>query len=533
MQDEIKSSFSEARGDNEALKAWFKKYENLKINDLCVILKITPNGLYKIRKKLGITVPKNTYRAPKRKLEPLDELPNDFKTKEWLSGAIKRYGASRIAELAGVNRSTIYHWAELGTNSELKPYMIKDNLVKLIHEERYTVEEVSNIFNVSHAVISYWLTKHGIEPVVMRMPVPLYVRLLKAKLEQLDFVRRVRIRTGHLRVSFYSNTVERYHFYTNVAREDKVLLLREADVHFKKIKEVEYEYCNYSNECDYPAHIKMNRDFRGFTYLERKLSIQRFLSAIAQNRWSGLHHPPDVLHADLERCKANNPDAYFHNGRLYPAKYRYGKPPDGYYLAEHFFRFPCGRRILCKKYSHARYVSFFRFYTKKKTVELSFRNFIKFICEDPLTKKNYGRRYRFYRDFGPLFALIKRLGITGSVLDLSPSYGYNALASAVCGLKYYHTDNNYFSKVLNNGFADFIGLEHCLYNGEEVDLVLYHDHYFPDFDIIKKYHDKGKRIIVYVPNRMRAEVVDKYSPQAMIEYMLFERTGKADYFAIW
>lgn len=537
IENEIVAGYLEARGDNDKIRQWFNKYNYYKLTDIARALRINMSHLYRLRKQCGLVIP-----GPKRihkikTYEKLETIPEDWKNGEWLLPAIEKYGTKQVAEKAGVTAKTVYITLHKLGRRVITGKHKCDNVEWLqqhYYTERLNILQMSKLAGVSEGTIKQWLIKYGIDRrYLYRYPMPLWFREFSYQLLKHPLVIKVIFRNAHIRVSYRSHIVEKYFFTGQIRVRRKSFFIRSIDTKLDGARGIVYTYGEgLLGECPYPMHIKINRDFKNMTMIEKRLTIHNFLAAITLRKWEQMRHPPDVIASDLERCRAIDLDKYFSKG-TFNAHVISSREPAGQYIAEHFFKFTFGPYICCMKFSNARYFSLMRFLKKRKKKEVNFRNFLRFICSDYKTKMLYGRRFKFYRDFGALLAILKKLNISGTILDLSPGYGYNALAAAIGGYVYKYPKGHKIEAILKNGFADFVGLKHAPYNGGEVDALVFFNQYLPDMEMIKQYYNVAKRIIVYVPGSQKDMVVTKYKPEYLIKYNKTVNCESSDFLAIW
>lgn len=535
----IRTEYFEAKKDLDKLKDFYNKYNYLRNTEIARIVQLNLSSIYRQRQKCGLVVA-GTKRINKTKsYETICDLPVDWKKPEWLIPAVDKYGVRQIANKAGIHIRYVYTilnkcgWGVVSIQHECDNY---DWLYYHYIKRNWTLIRMAKKADVSLSTMRQWLIDHGFyEKGYAGVYIPIWVKELKYRLEQHPVVRRVKIRRKYLKVSFYSDIVERFYWYGQRPDAIKCFFVKPDMLDFSKAKTFIYEYgVGLDGEIPHPAHIKIDKNMKGMNNIEKRLTIHSFLAEITKRKYVHMTHPLEVLQADLERCRACNPDHYFADKTLYAVSFKLNREAAGHLIAEHFFSFSFGPYICCKKYSHQRFLSFRRFTKLKKRLPWSFRHLMRFICFDYKTKYLYGRKIRFYKDFGSVFTIFKKFNITGSVLDVSPGYGYNALSAAIAGIEYKYLPKNKIKRTLNNGFANFVGLKHSEYDGEsDVDLLLCHSYNVPDMELVKKYYTKAKRIIVFVPGYIKDDFVSKYKPEYLITYKRNHTPNKPDFLAIW
>lgn len=538
IEQEIYEDYINSKDDLTKLRSFYNKYNYYKSIDLAMILRINQSTIYRQKQKCGLIIagPKRINKP--RQYERLESLPENWRSPEWLLEAAEKYGVAQISKKAGIHIRNVYHLLEKrGRNIEFKRHKCDDAewLYEHYVKKKLNVKDIAELADVSESTLKQWLAGHGFSTRSYKKTiVPIWVKELKHRLELHPVVRKAEIKSCYIKVSYKSYIVERYYWAGRRPECAKSFYITPKSINFDKARTFIYEYgISIDGEARHPAHIKIDRNFSDLHTLEKRLTIHSFLAEITTRKYIHMTHPLEVLQDDLERCKRVNTDHYFADKTFYAISTKRSTQAPGHYIAEHFFRFSHGPYICCKTYSHARFMSFRRFCYKKKRLALSFRNFMRFICFDPWSRRLFGRRIRFYRDFGTILAIFRKFKISGTILDLSPGYGYNALAAAIAGIKYRYIPDHKIEKTLQNGFADFVNLDFAPYDGEDVDLLLCHSFAIPDMELIKKYYTKAKRIIAFIPSYVKDDIVSKYKPEYLIPYKKSHNPGKLDYLAIW
>lgn len=535
----IKEEYLESKHDLDKLKNFYNKYNYLRHTEIANILKLNLSTIYRQRQKCGLVIAGQKRINKIKNYEILETMPIDWRKPEWLIPAVDKYGVRQIAKKAGLNLRYVYSilnengWSVKQIHHECNNF---DWLYYHYVRKEWTLQKMAKKASVSLSTMRQWLIDHGFyEKGYQGFIIPIWIKELKHRLEQHPVVRRVFIRRQYLKVCYYSHIVERFYWCGQRPDSIKCFFIKPDMLDFSKAKTFIYEYgVGLDGEIHHPAHIKIDKNMKGLNTVEKRLTIHSFLAEITKRKYVHMTHPREVLDEDLARCRTCNVDHYFADKTLYAVSCKLTKESAGHLIAEHFFRFSFGPYICCKKLSHQRFLSFRRFTKLKKRLPWSFRQLMRFICFDYKTKYLYGRKIRFYRDFGSVYTIFKKFNITGNVLDLSPGYGYNALSAAIAGIEYKYLPEHKIGDTLNNGFADFVGLKHSVYDGDSsVDLLLCHSFNVPDMELVKKYYTKAKRIIVFVPGYIKDEFVSKYKPEYLITYKRNKTPSKPDFLAIW
>jgi hypothetical protein len=110
-------------------------------------------------------------------------------------------------------------------------------------------------------------------------------------------------------------------------------------------------------------------------------------------------------------------------------------------------------------------------------------------------------------------AIMERLGIKDTVIDLHPDLGHKAIACAMLGIKYICPKTEAFQKAIDLGFVDELGLYHEWLDGQEAHTII-SDNNFHDFKIQEALGlaDKAKMLLSYASSTERLDVTNKYKP---------------------
>ena len=539
---QIRSEYEAARSDTENTKKWFNKYNYLSLADLAQALQINRSHLYRLRKKCGLVEPtdRRVIKTKEYDQGPIAVPEEGWRNQSWFMMAYKKYGYKRLAVALNLSstRTVIIKMNYAPNYRQEHPcdtrswcyhnYIIRDQ----------TQDQCAKLAKISVATFNQWLCKHNIDRKIYKnYAVPLYIKELAKNLLEQPVVTKVRFRNGYLKVHYTSRTAEGY-FYTvkRMRNYPKAYRIYPPDTEIKDDYKFQYVYgTGLQGENEFKSQIRLNKNFDNLTFMDQRLAIHSFLAEMHKNDWTQLRHPPEELVKDWERCLNIKYEKYVdvENGSIRTHISHGSVAAPGHVIAEHFFRNTYGHKVFCQRFNHARYM-IMKALLRSKT-DITITDFMKFIGynRSDITKRYFGHRIKFYKDFGSAFAILKKFNFGKTMLDLSPGYGYNALAAAVAGIEYKYLKDDKIGNIINNGFADFVSLKHGVFNGEQVDVLFYHNYYFPKMSVIREYYKYAKRIVVYVPYSDHRLWLSQYKPEIVMKYYKDGRTDKHDFLMIW
>lgn len=535
--NKIREEYLKVRNNNEELRALFNRYNYLNIADLAQAIGINKSHLYRLRKRVGLVEPgeKRINKTKKYRDGPI-ELPEDWMTKEKFLLLYETYGAARLSEATGLTKNAIWikktrftpTWGKYNSYDTrewcYRNYILGDRSQK----------ECAKMAGVSSSTFHQWLCKHDIDRKKSRnYAVPLYIKELAKNLLEQPIVKNVKFRNGYLKVNYRSYTAEGYYYTVRRTKNyPKAYKIQPSDTSIEKAYDIQYVYgVGMDGENHYPMHFRMNKNYSEMSFMEKRLAFHSFLAEMVNRKWASLKHPEHVLANDLEACRNLNIDKYWLDDS--ELKSWSSLTPAGTFLAEHFFYHTYGPKVFCNKYVHARYMLLKKMVKTRSDITIS--DFMRCVNANPndMIKKYWGHRIKFYKDFGSVYSILKKFNIQGSMLDLSPGYGYNALAAAMAGIKYYAKPGNKIYRTLGDGFSDFVGLDYGEFTGQKVDLLLYHNYYFPSEVVIQQFYKYAKRMIIFVPKKEHNRFVKIYKPEMVIKYHKRSVHKDYDFLMIW
>lgn len=524
MQDntftELQQAFTRLNiDDDEAVRKWFTDHTYLTNSDHAQIAGKSKWWISRLRHRVGLSAspPKTKTKPRNRRISTVViDVPSNWDTKEWLEKAISLYSLKQIAK--AVNRSrTVLRKRLKRWNIINKPYKesVKSNnrcCTKAWVYDHYVTKGLSqsrcaNLAGVSHATFTNWLNRFGIP--VRRLGQPcssmpqFWARKLIFGLEQLDIIRKVYYRSDHIHVrfkhrvweSYYLNRTGKRRFYSyNVTSDDCRLLC---------IPEIARQYEEDFDSYEYAAHICINRnEFDNASFLEQRMAIHRFCYQIVSRGWIWPKYPIEILETELTRIQDMRYEKYICTGGFTAFPKCGIRPAPGRRIIEHFFDIDEIWPVI----RSAKRTTTILNRLAGKAVPFDTHNFLRAAI--------VGR----IRIVDPVFyvALFKRLGITGTVLDLTPNHGSRAIACAVAGIEYRALRDDRLLRAINNGFADFVNLKYEMYDGGKVDLVICDNDLSVTTLDVMQYASVAKNILIFVPAKDKATVLGRGQPRTII-----------------
>ena len=526
--EELSKLFSKVDVKNpESIQKWFSEHSYLSTADHARIANRSNYWIRELKRLANIksTTPKNIPKPVGRKAINTIIVPENWDTEEWLSKVAKTNSVMSISKAVGISRRAIYTRLK---RYNIKPLGQKSTIPKNpCYSHRWCYEhyitrgwsqaKCAKAAGICQQAFSNWLIKFKIpvrsktETIHQNKDVKIWVRRVISDLEKQEIVRTVKHRINHIHVRFMNFFWETYYIdkpKSKLSRIPHSFILEKENSRLTKIPAtyLEYEHDLESEEY-YPAHITLRKkDWDQASFLEKRLALHEFTRIINRRGWIWPKYPKHIIQQDFDRLRNSNQSKYINNG-VFTAYPRIGtRELAGFRLVEHFF----GVAELWEEVfkSPKRTMKIMNQISKTKT-RISFHNIIRFACVKRSSIKIY--------DPSVFNWIFKRLGITGTVLDLYPGNGYNAMACALAGLKYMTIPTPKFQTAIDNGFAEFIGLDYEPYDDRKVDLVLSNND-FKQTDIKEamEYADKTRNIIHFVDRKNKNIEMAKYKPSNVL-----------------
>lgn len=532
--------------DPEAVRKWFESKPHLTANDHCQVANKSLNYIRKLRRFAGIraklpkVLPKSKAKKGVSSLVAPENWRND---PEWLR-KVSSYPVLQIAKACGVDRSTIYnrfkkHGIKSTFSSKSKnKCCTKAWCYRHYVELNWSQGKCAKAAGICKQAFSNWLNRFKI-PVRTQKEhykhnnIQLWTRKLVQDLGKQSTVRKVYLKQDRIHVRFKDFFWESYYPFRVGRLPVLGYAINKRNSRINKVPKVipqyesDFETLRDNDGIIRTAHIMIDRkQFMKATFIEQRLAVHEFCRQIVMREWIWPEYPEHILESELETLRCYQKSKYI-KGDMYTI---YGVPTLGRRLGEHFF--DVSDYSLAFK-SPRTVIKIVNKLASRKDTPFDFHNFLRlFSAGYGITTQRVYPRFRF-TDPAVYATLFAKLGVKGSILDISPDLGNKAIASAITGLEYYTVPDTRFQKALDKGFADFVGLKYHKWNNDKVDVLVYdNDWGIPDINMINKYSKYSKRMMVFVPKGLKDDLQAKLKPSSIIKI----RTvwlQQPDYIFIW
>jgi len=543
--------------DPESIRRWFDKYPYLSTNDHAQIANYSNNYIYKLRRIAGIKgrIPKNLPKTvPAIQVKAIIlEVPDDWDNKEWLNKIVGIYSVTSIAIACGVSRYVIYN--------RLKRYEItkrksrksnnkcctKDWCLKHYVELGWSQRKCAKKAGICQQTFPHWLNRFKIpvrnkrEASKSHKNVRLWVRELVNNLEKQPTVRKVFLRSNHIHIRLMNYFWETYYVDDPnpkaTSRPPFSYIITKQDAKISKVPQVlpEYEASLgeeiYDNGIIQTPHIMINRkELNKVSLVERRLAVHEYCRQLTQRDWMWPEYPDHVLREEWDKLCDFKPEKYIQNDMftIFSSKHI----ALGRKITEHFFDISeCGAVFKSPRLT----LRVLNELLRRRDLPFNFHNALRIFSTCP-RNITMPPRYQKYRVSDPAAyaVLFQRLGIKGSILDLSPGFGNRAIAAALEGLKYYTIPDERFQKALDKEFVEFTGLDYEKWDNHKVDVLLYDNNFgVPDMKKVMGYLKYAKKMVVFVPYKKKLSYQAKYKPKSVVKLKTrwFQKTP--DWIFIW
>lgn len=514
--------------DPKCLRKWFDSYPHLSVNDHAIIMNKCTARVRHLRALCGLkgkapTTTKRTQQIPFR----IGDVPENWRTKEWLQANIDKYGREAVArsvQLSSVRLSRIMD--KLGVqgrgSKSRNPNCTRAWCHRHYVELQMSENQCAKLAGITRARFSDWLVKFRIptRPTNIKqdcnIQLKFFFKVLINKLKADPNVKEVRIGKNHLAIKHQDGLISRYRF-SKMDQEDWKL---------EKVPPIINQYNNDIVQGQ-SAHIAINRrQLMNCTIIERDIALHRFNKIITSRGWIRPEFPIDELNKDMYRLRREKESNYVRKGCF---TLLHNNCP-GRRILTHFFDMSHVYNQVLRR-TKKTYRILYKLYQSKNN-EFDLFNVIRMV-----TRLNF-KDYKFKMP-NPFFyaTILKRLNIKGNVLDLHVGTGSRSMACALNGLHYMHLNDEGFMEAVKLGYADFMGLKHSVYSGQ-VDLVIADIDLTGDNceDMIKqafRYAKYTKRIMAYVPKELKDELYSKYKPSSMLKCVTHPVDRQPNYLFIW
>ena len=520
--------------DPIALQRWFETYLYLSTNDHAQIADRSTSYIRRLKKLAGINgkMPANLP-VPKSRSRVVNIIvPDDWDNPVWLQQMIRIYSSIEIAKAVGIDTSNICRKLQkygitdrLGTKPRNK-CCTRDWCIEHYVNQGLTQIKCAELAGIGQQTFSNWLNRFKIpvrtsrETQKSHTDVRLWVRELLHKLKQQPTVRKVFLRKDHIHVRFINYFWETYYVdhrpLKNGERPPLSYIITKKDASLIKVPQVRPEFETSLLNTDHSCHITINRqELNQASFMERRMAIHEYCRQFTQREWLWPEYPDNILRAEWDKMRDYKEVKYLKSDGFTSFAHHGNKPAPGRRIIEHFFDLSEFIEVFR---SPRMTMKILNLLLKREDLAFNVHNFLRiFSCDSAV---NIPAKYPKFRLSDPVvYAVIfERLGIRGTVFDVTPGFGNRAIACALKGLKYTTIPDERFKLALSKGFVEFTGLKYEEYNGQEIDLLLY-DNNFSEADIPKilKYTDRAKHMMIFVPHSQKLKTQAKYKPESIIK----------------
>lgn len=516
--------------DISSIQQWFITHSYLSTNEHSQISGRSSFWIRKKKRMAGLTgkkppvLPKSTSQKQIINIE----VPENWKSEEWLREIIKTNSCNAVRKAIGVCEKTLYTYlarfniprpnrkqATLSKN----PCCTYEWCYEHYINQNLTQRECAKRAGICQQAFANWLNRFNIpirtshEYYRRNGGIPLWTRRVIDRLRRQDVVRTVRLRSDHIHVRFRNYYWESYYFKNMPERHvPRTYAISEDISQLENVPAVRLEFENEIgvNE-QYPAHVIIQRkDWKKASFLEQRVAIHQFAWFLNQRGWVHPKYPPRIIESDWQQL-SNTPLPKYLADNIFHAYPRVGgRGSAGIRIIEHFFGleelspvFKSGKRMVMALTALA---------TRR-----SLLNTHNIIRASNIDLPKYNRILRLY-DPAVYRWVFHKLGITGTVLDLYPNFGHRTIACALAGLRYTTVITPRLQRAIDNGFDKFLGLEIEPYEGQTVDCVLSdNDFGKTPIETAMEYASKTKRIIHYVPRAERTATYNQYPTDGILQ----------------
>jgi hypothetical protein len=511
--------------DPKSLRKWFDSHHHLTVNDHAIIMGKCTKTVRKLRKKAGICglKPKTNIKPIPRK-SPIIILPSHWRTAEWLTDNIKRYGSDAVIKATGFTKKAFYEILRKlkvpysGTFSSKNPLCNKAWCYRHYVELNYNLAECARIAGVNRNTISNWLVKFKI-PLRNRKPkykrscnrvIPLLFRSLFNQLDEQPIVKKIRMYNRRLTIQYHDGG-ERHYNLSSISPDQ---------FHCKNPPKSYHEYgYDIDGSPIYPAHLAISRaSIKNSSVFEVDVALHNYNQALGERGWIPPIHPTSAVMAEWDYVKSLGvSDFTTKNGYKSYTNKSVGV------IYQSFFDLSYLNATLHNAYNRWKVISYMRSSSTPFNYDYLIRQ---------MFRHKIGVKLRL---INPAFysALYKLMGVKRSVLDLSVMSGARALGACIAGIDYYVIDDTKLEYSIKNGI-DTLGFKHRVHSGERVDLVIA-DNDLSELGLedIDGYFKIARQVMAYVDQDNVEEYKRKYRPRDIFSFTVYENSKDNHYYFIW
>jgi hypothetical protein len=531
--------------DTKKLLQWFDNTKFMSPSTQAQLAGVEYFALREIKISSGYLKPKtDKWSPPKTNKIVLAELPSNWRTKEWLDENLQYWSLYSLASAAKVSKQAIVN---LLRRKKVKigkiPYDNPCSSFKWCYyhyvKKRLSTRACATLAKISRPTFNKWLLKHKI-PVrlctdshrgnIISKP---WVIALAHKLKSYNIIESIIITDRCVTVRYKSPldrfypSIESYYFdkieYGRSTRAKRIMTPEDSII--TNVPQVRYQYgnvydINFDNQ--YKSMVMISRkDLNNSTMIELRLALHSIMNHIIQRGWMNPEYPQEILLKDLEELR------HFDLSKHYRDK-KFVSKPTSQAILKHY------KNIIFHYFDMSRLWRYIR-------RPIRFRKVLNKLFEgnEDITYTNIVKELTSVcgpKIIIPTFyaALFKNLRVK-SVLDLSPGYGSKALACSLLNIKYVAKKSHALNKAIDNGFAEFIGLNYEWFDEtttDKYDLMIAMDAFSTNIDILNEYKKYANHIVAFVRKHNREYLEAKYKPNSIIPIVI-QINGEIDYVFVW
>lgn len=271
-------------------------------------------------------------------------------------------------------------------------------------------------------------------------------------------------------------------------------------------------------------HKAINRkQFRVGSFIDRRLAIQRMFLEVLRTKDQPDRYPEDVVRQSYHILTKHSLNGFIVNGGVhFYARLSRQATLAWRRLIEHFFNpsehltknlLWCGANIVYNQVYAPITVAQIRWKAAKQAM-LGIHN--------PLAYA----------------ALLQRLQIERSVIDLNPGFGHKAIACALLGLRYITPACPVMTRAVELGIQDAIGLDYQVLDDQKTELLISDDN-FHQFVIPtdRELLHRAKKMLAFAPGADKIALTHKFKPTSIIKIFCKPKlvAGKisTDFVMVW
>jgi hypothetical protein len=511
--------------DPKSLKKWFDNHIHLTVNDHAIIMGKCTKTVRKLRKKAGLcgSKPKTTVK-PKPHRSPIILLPNHWRTTEWLTDNIKRYGSDAIIKATGLNKKTFYEILRKlnvpysGKFDSKNPLCNKAWCYRHYIELNYNLSQCAKIASVNRNTISNWLVKFKIplrnnKPKYKRKQnqiIPLVFRSLFNQLDVQPIVKRIKMYNKRLTVQF-NDGIERYYNLQSIPPDQIYCRQPPKPYH-------EYGY-SIDGTPNFPAHLAISRaELKNSSIFELDVALHNYNHILGDRSWIPPIHPTSAILAEWDYIRGLNVNSF-----VTKSGYKTYTNKSVGIIYQSYFDLSYINAILHNSKNRWHVIG----YMRHGSIPFNYDYLIR-----QMFRHKIGVKLRL---INPAFysALFKLMGVKRSVLDLNVMSGARAFGACLAGVDYYVVDDTKLQYSIQNGI-DVLGFKHTVHSGEKVDLVIA-DNDLSEYglDNVADYFKVARQVMAYVDQNNVEEYKRRYRPRDIFSFTVYENSKDNHYYFIW